>query len=78
MLLQISELFSSFDDQPMQHQIELIEALEEFLNTWMIKNGLNGYDRRACFLFVVYGEYCFCVLCFYDCNIFHTCCSSSK
>jgi len=44
LLLQISELFSSFDDQPMQHQIELIEALEEFLNTWMIKNGLNGYD----------------------------------
>jgi len=43
-LLQISELFSSFDDQPMQHQIELVDALEEFLNTWMIKHGLNGYD----------------------------------
>jgi len=40
---QVSELFSSFDDQPMEHQIELVDALEEFLNTWMIKHGLNGY-----------------------------------
>jgi len=47
MLLQISELFSSFDDQPMEHQIELVGALEEFLNTWMIRHGLNGYDNVA-------------------------------
>jgi len=40
---QVSELFSSFEDQPMEHQIELVDALEEFLNTWMIKHGLNGY-----------------------------------
>jgi len=42
-LFQISELFSSFDDQPLEHQIELVDALEEFLHMWMIKHGLNGY-----------------------------------
>jgi len=42
MFVQISELFSSFDDQPMEHQIELVDALEEFINAWMTKHGLNG------------------------------------
>jgi len=53
-LFQISELFSSFDDQPMEHQIELVDALEEFLNTWMIKHGLNGYD-----VFHLVSELCY-------------------
>jgi len=48
LLRQVSELFSSFDEQPMEHQVELVEALEEFINTWMIKHGLNGYDRTTC------------------------------
>jgi hypothetical protein len=39
--LQINELFSSFDEQPMEHQIELIDALGNFIDAWMEKHGLN-------------------------------------